>query len=473
MSEQLPYEEQLPHQWDDLVLPDVNLAWEDMKRRLEEDDDQKPLAWWRRGCMLWGFLLLGLLGASWWLFHPEEWFNSKKENNKSTVIEKKDSLVAKTNNTDTSVLSKLQQEDELKERISQQKINTDSSYSNQTNNIDKPVIEKTTTKMPGGDIVTKAKKKVTIKNNNPITKVKDSGPDRKKPIVRKDDKTGNTDVVVKKNDDKSKDNIVEIKDNKFKPDSLIAVTKIDSAKTKVEKDTTMKEPVAKADSSKNKLNYFSAGIALHEQLPVGGQKLTPYNSLGRKGSLGDYVPSVYFRFNQKDKWFLQAEFRYGAPQHTKEFVYRRDSVPLTGTNPVFSTITSSTLKKTFYHQLPLTFNYYLAPGWVLGAGIQWNKFYSAVAEEQVVRRNNFTLQDSTLSKIIKKENKDSASEFTKNYLLGVIETEYQWRKLSVGARYTYGLQPYIKFTLPGGTQQQRSTTLQIFLRYQLWRSKGK
>ena len=77
MSERLPYEEQLPHQWDALPLPDENLAWADMKRRLEEDDDRKPIAWWRRGCMLWGFLLVGLLATGWWIFRPDKWFDKK------------------------------------------------------------------------------------------------------------------------------------------------------------------------------------------------------------------------------------------------------------------------------------------------------------------------------------------------------------------------------------------------------------
>ena len=39
MSDRLPYEEQLVQQWNDLPLPDEDMAWADMKRRLEEDDD--------------------------------------------------------------------------------------------------------------------------------------------------------------------------------------------------------------------------------------------------------------------------------------------------------------------------------------------------------------------------------------------------------------------------------------------------
>jgi hypothetical protein len=56
----------------------------------------------------------------------------------------------------------------------------------------------------------------------------------------------------------------------------------------------------------------------------------------------------------------------------------------------------------------------------------------------------------------------------------VFETQYRWKRFSLGARYSFGLQPYIVFTLPGGTQQrERNKSLQVFLRYEIWKSKAK
>jgi hypothetical protein len=235
----------------------------------------------------------------------------------------------------------------------------------------------------------------------------------------------------------------------------------------------VQEKVSKKDSSKQKSLRFGAGIAMHQLLPLDGQKLTPYNRQGRKGSLADYIPSVYFRMYKNDKWFIQSEFRYGAPQSTKEITYEQINVP---DSTQYTTTLSSKLKKTFYHQLPLTFNYFIRPHWSLGAGIVWNKFNSAVYEQELVRRNNVTAQDSIISKNIQRERPDfdSASVFSKNYLQAVIETQYKWKRLSLGARYSFGLQPYLKFTLPGGTQQhERNQSLQIFLRYELWKSRAK
>jgi hypothetical protein len=260
-----------------------------------------------------------------------------------------------------------------------------------------------------------------------------------------------------------------------KIDSVITTPKKDSlSKTEQKKDSTIVNSIVKKDTSVKSLIFFSTGIAMHQQLPVAGQQLTPYNSLGRKGSIADYIPSAYFRVNKKDRWFAQAEFRYGAPQYIKEFEYRQKIVPDTGQNPASSTVTSSKLKKTFYHQLPLTFNYIVLPNWSVGAGIQWNKFFGLVSEKAVAIRDNLSQQDTVVSKVVITESIDSATEFKKSYWLGIIETQYQWKRFSLGARYTFGLQPYIQFTLPGGSQQkERSQSIQVFLRYQLWRSKEK
>jgi hypothetical protein len=155
-------------------------------------------------------------------------------------------------------------------------------------------------------------------------------------------------------------------------------------------------------------------------------------------------------------------------------VYDQQSVIDTGQNPVFTTITSTQLKKTFYHQLPVSFNYYVAKNWSLGGGIQWNSFSSAITEQEINKRRNANAQDSIASKTILAQKGDSAYQFRKSYFLGIVETEYKWKRFSAGARYTIGLQPYITFSLQGGpVQQQRSTSLQVFLRHQLWRSKDR
>src|SRR6266498_3576907 len=78
MNELLPYEEQLAQQWNDLPLPDENMAWADMKRRLDKDDDDGLIPVWLRGCALWGLVGILVLGLGWWFIHPEKWLENKK-----------------------------------------------------------------------------------------------------------------------------------------------------------------------------------------------------------------------------------------------------------------------------------------------------------------------------------------------------------------------------------------------------------
>jgi hypothetical protein len=485
MSERLPYEEQLSQQWDDLTLPDENRAWEDMKQRLEEEDDDKIVFWWRRGCMLWGFLLLGLLGLGWWLLQPQQWFKGKNEKEETTAtISSAEQNKQTINRNDTAPFpnrNKEEQPVESSNNITGQII-ADSSVSavpvqpQVKKNATGSSTRKTLTDEAGmnTEIQQPAVKKrtVPVKTKNNVSRVKQQN-DQPANIPGLPTK----DITNKPAAEPVKDKPV-IQKTKT-PTSKAEAGKKDSLK-KEEKTTdtlTVKNAVPKTDSAKKKAIFFSAGLGLHQQLPVAGQKLTPYNASGRKASLADYIPSVYFRMTKKDKWFLQAEFRYGAPQTTKAFVYDQQVVTDTfPQQPSVTTTTSSKLKKTFYHQLPLTFNYYIKPGWSIGAGIQVNKFSAAVSEREVRSRISGTIIDSVISKGLVSTKGDSitASAFKKTYMLGVIETQYQHKRFSFGARYSFGLEPYIKFTLPGGTaQQERSHSVQVFLRYQLWKSKEK
>lgn len=504
MAERLPYEEQLSQQWNDLPLPDENMAWADMRRRLDEDDDKPPVAWWRRGCMLWGLLFIAAAVAGWLLLKPQNWF--RKENHKETIIKtgtgnrtnapaeadqntKSFTQTEATPDSTTATEKELpvQSIDTVSAVVTGQSSIKEKKNNNRINN-NNPEPGNATTKKQSTDrdIATltegggKKKTKSKPKPKESLDKKPVKPADTKKPTEKVDPvlpvTIADTTAITLAQPSIQKDTAADKNNPLVKKDSL-SVSPSDSLTAKKNKADLKKDSTntsKKTDDKKEKTKtpfIFSAGIAIHQQLPVGGQKLTPYNSLGRKASLADYIPSVYLRLEKESKWFLQSEFRYGAPQYTKEFVYRQSSVPDTGSNPVYTTNRTNTLKKTFYHQLPLTFNYFITPGWSVGAGVQWNKFVSAVSERQVSRKNNFTQVDSLVSKVIAKDD-TAGSVFKKSYWQAVFETQYKWKRFSFGARYAFGLEPYIQFTLPGqGTRQERNHSLQLFIRYELWRQK--
>lgn len=429
MSERLPYEEQLQQQLRDFPLPDENAAWEDMRRRLEEDDDDGVIVWWRKGCAGWGLLLLGLLALGWWIMYDNGVFSGSADGQKKDPIVNS-TPAGKSSSADT--INRVQ--------LQQQRADRDTSVQTDT------VISKATTVLQPS-IKKTQERKTGVRSRSADTAVQ-----------HQDKPVSGQPVTGKTRDSATIQDIIKF----VTADSTKTVLK-DTVKKQVKTDTAASN-IKKTDSLKKKEIFFSAGLALSQQIPIAGQKAVPYGSQGRKFSLADYIPSVYLRLNKKDKWFIQGEFRYGAPQYTKPLVYS-EKVDTSGVDKT----TTKQLQKTYYHQLPLSFNYYVSPDWSIGAGLVWNRFNKSVYEEAV--RDQNTPPDSFISKQVMTSKQPQAEGLSRSYFQGLFETQYQWRRFSFGARYTFGLQPYIKFTLPGQPEQkERNQSLQVFLRYELWRS---
>jgi hypothetical protein len=536
VSEKLPYEEQLAQQWNDFPLSDENMAWADMKRRLEEDDDKPVVAWWRGGCGMWGLLLLLLLTIGWFIVRPEKWFsNSKKENtiakegtvsgnskdkngntSENSTKDKNENNPSTNSSTDPNTVTT--PIDTNAPENSNSTGNTTSSTTNTCTNNKSGDGNTVPVSNPTGNDRTNTNNPVTPRRSNPtntnrsitnsnssasqstnLTGGNRSGGNRtrgqrgqtKPPATTKPNQQspGNTPGQLPGNpvNDNTKDPVT------VQPDSpAVAIPKVISPDTSIAKQKTPADPIAKKDSvvkkpvvvsvdkeKEKKKTYFSAGIAMHQLLPVAGQKSSPYNSLGRKGTLLDYIPSAYLRFHKENKWFIQAEFRYGAPQYIKDkdkdgLLYDQKIVTDTGQNPRYVHTTSTRLQKTYYHQLPLSFNYYVMPNWSVGAGVVWNKFKTAISESEINRHDNFLQRDSLFPKTSMKVAADTAMQFSKSYFQAMFETQYQWKRFSIGGRYAVGLDPYIRFTLPNQSpRQERNQSVQLFIRYQLWRSKSK
>lgn len=521
MSERLPYEDQLAKQWEDLPLPDENEAWADMKRRLDEEEHKPLLPFWLRGCAGWGLFGILLLGLGWFILRPERWFTHKTKNESSSVNGKTgtgnekrkdssfvlndsgsfsdmDSTTAKINNVARDTLA-------LNLSIGAREINP-------KNNKDGPVAinnrhpqtetDHTNMAIDNGKGNIKKKKQhrqevaVNTKTGGGDTKGKNKKSNKAQPVANADSSINNIFITNTINNKQQTDPLATSNMNKVSNavntnDIITGNTDIVANKTRKdtitsnpspglgeiiakEKDLNKSRPGKPKDSSNKKAIEWSAGTGLQQQLPIAGQKWTPYNSQGRKGTLADYIPSVYLRLTRPQKWFVQAEFRYGAPQYNKKLEYKQTTVSDTGSAPRFYYRNSSAVKKTYYHQLPVVFNYYIRPGWSLGAGIQWNSFYGAVAESEALYHDNILGTDTVFSKIIQPVKRDTASEFKKSFLQAVVETQYKWKRFSFGGRYSFGLQPYIEFTLPGAAvQKKKMNSLQLFIRFELWRQKRK
>lgn len=485
MNEHLPYEDEIIKRLDDLPLPNEDVAWEDMKHRLEKDDKDRPIIPpLLKGCGGYVLLSLVLMLAFLFIVDPAKWFHDKTksggtktdsiENKKREIkikidsnktihangADKKIELNDNTASTQKEIGRSTLANDTLIEK--KEDLKNRSSY-RRTNKVEKKYA---IVKKQNIHSFRQANKNISSRNNHrhkPVTK-KING--RIKSIVSGNAETDTlTDVsqIVNKNEEQQQDNF------KKAIDSIVPNAKpgSDSLKRKL----TVPYPDNKKDnndSRKQNRIYFSAGLGVHQLLPVAGQKSNPYNSLGRKSSLSDYIPSVYLRMYKDKKWFIQSEFRYGVPQYTKEILFNQKIIFDSSSSS--RTSTNSRLKKTFYHQLPVSFNHFVLPGFSIGAGVTFNKFSSALVQQDVHKTNVITQTDSLVSTELVKQKK-ADSNFVTSYMQALIEAQYKWRRLSGGIRYSFGLQPYLKFKLPGGEERkERNNSLQIFIRYELWRS---
>lgn len=512
MNERLPYEEQLDQSWETLPLPDENMAWQDMKRRLDEDDDDKivvPPP--RRGCGI-GVLLIGLLliGGLWLLLRPEKWFYkndetiSQKTENKTTKVKTNDSInrIQKENDqpdqlqqqitydsslnapgtntslTNSDVKDEVKQHSDLTINSNQSGIrrkpsdnnfkktkedqNSEAEFSNTDPTVSKKKMDKINNKEQGNDKKENIKQVDEERIEESVSNIK-----KKEELDNRIDNSKKQIDTIRIQSDPIKETLTQ--NDEIKQDSINNTT-VDSSFVKTPDVPVKKKKSEKKNDKDKRPIFFAAGLGLHQQIPIAGQKWVTYGSLGRKGILTDYIPSINFRMEKQDRWFLQTEFRYGAPQHTKQFTYEEVTRLDSASQSIITT--STMLKKTFYHQVPLTFNYYVVPGWSVGTGVQWNKFHSAVAEQDVRKQIPGTNNDSLISQKIFKVSADTTGSLEKSWFQGIIQTQYQWKRFSIGARYSFGLEPYIKFTLPNlPLQQEKNSSLQIFLRYELWRSR--
>jgi hypothetical protein len=496
MSEHSRYEE-MDQQFNDLPMPDEEASWQKMKEILKDNDDDgiAPPPVFLKSCLGWGILFLAGLTIAWLLARPEKWWKEASKTNQTSSSNKNQKEIVKehpvVNKTKTSKQGSFKENTEKKTTSSQplnqtngEKIATDS----QPHEVASPG-KPQKNQQPARSLSTD---KISVNNQNLLLNKKQNiKPTIQKPALRKEQedlleitsKEKKRKKIEKKNTDsftinQPHDKIIneggtDEKRNNKKADTAITVTKEAAI---LRGDTAKKVNIVsptdalnqKKTNPKNKKLLIAAGIGEQQLIPIAGQTTVPYSRYGRRGSLADYVPSLFIQLQKERKWFGQTEFRYGAVQSVKEFPYNQNTKYDALNNNV--TTTTMRLKKTYYHQLPVSFNYFLLSNLSIGIGGMYSHFYGAVTEREITTLNTQTQAVSTIKQII------PVKHFTDSFLYktqvhALLQADYHWKKFSFGLRYTKDMQPYIKYTKPDGTvDEEKNQSLQFMIRYRLWQS---
>ncbi len=477
MSEKTPFDESFQHKMNELPLPDENKSWQEMKQLLDEKEKRRPYFFFRYEKMAGALLLLLFLGL-WLMIAPErknlltKRIDAKQNQTKSNNIHQRN-LQQQTNGAELKSKNAPQQKDSFGFYSSEKtktKIDIDSTQT---------YVSPYRNKM---DVISK-KQGLSEKKSMP------SIPFSKRFIYTKSDSKENTSTIIRDSiyralNDTLLYNQTAINKENYSAETLASIKKKDSLFLPTLKDsneytTVIADSLHTADHTsatakamikikRHKAYFIDAGVGIKQQLPFGGQKINTYNYNGDKALLKDYVPSVYLTVEKEKQWFLQAEFNYAAPRLVRDFIYWQH----TNADYVHGNITRTEnhLQKTFYNQVPISFNVYLHSSWSAGAGITYNWLQGAVASREVVISGaQPAVQITTQQTIPIKGYTDS---FLYRSQMGVLlQAGYQKRRWFAGLRYLQDVQPFITYTLPNGTQKDKlNASFELMIRCRLFRS---
>jgi hypothetical protein len=490
MDKKYAYEEELKNRLEQLPLPDVELAWKDMERRLDEKENHRPVLFpFQFGCLLWCLMGgMALYFITWSLSFTEERSQGKSKKtsthsqlNDSTGIPEQTDGLSKKNlsvmpensfpKTDSTASGGMN-------FLISKEVRTVLAY----NESDKKGYEEIITPLI---MQKKLNEKINTNRTIAIKPVKKNRPANENIVIHFEQETESLNPLNNKLNDfiiVSAAPVIPAKEDGKVADSASTKQKNDIVTgaavplAALKKDTAILKQKPK-NPSKQDVISFSVGIALWQRLDGNSNSVSKVIPAGRDsaggsnsaGKLYDYIPSAFARMYKGEKWFLQAELRYRAPAYINNITFSQKSI----TSGATTRSTEKILSKTQHHQAALTINYTPLKNLSVGGGFIWNRFSQAIVSEQTVLRIANLPRDSILS-FKQTVYKGADTNFVKSFFQLRAEVEYKWRRFSAGVNYTRGLQPYLRFILPNGVRtEEKINSLQLFLRYKIWRSRKK
>jgi hypothetical protein len=489
MSENLhPHDEQ----WDDMPLPNQEEAWQKMKLLLDKEDEQRrflPPWFWRYGLL--ALLLLGAATGGYFLLVQTKKQPSASGVKKETVQQQRREEATVQNGSDREK-NLLQRHADAAQNGS--KSSTETAAKKSAVKKEKVAIsvekkEVSTNKTLDKQTVSSIGMKASTARHVPVF-LNEKQLSRQKQLPNKKQKTGRTNLPennagaekemetgktiggqqpvvapVTKAMQKTRDSLgsTPAKANNDSINTKDSVSTKDSTKP-IAAPPFVSNDVKKEKGKKKNRILLSAGIGLQQAIALNGQRSSSYNLEGKRAGLSDYLPSVYLRL-QREKWFLQGEFHYNVPQPVEPFSFSQ----ITSYHAANATVSMdrTTIQKLYYHQLPFSLNYFLLRNLSVGAGGTYNLLSGAVTKEETQSKNVTTGGETISTRIVPvKGYKDS---FLYKSTAGILlQTDYHWKRISIGLRYTSNLQPFIKYTKPDGTVwEEKSQMLQAVLRFRI------
>jgi cytoskeletal protein RodZ len=217
---------------------------------------------------------------------------------------------------------------------------------------------------------------------------------------------------------------------------------------------------------------FAAGLSLPQSVAIAGQQSPAYGVNAKPGKLSDYLPVPFFQYHLNNRFFLQTELQFQAPQFTDRLLISQSQHPIAPTNGLLER--NVYVEKLYYFHIP--FNVYFSPArnFYLGSGLQFSSLLSGVATYQDNRYSNGTLENSS-SRVQGFKDDTVAAKLTPSEWRYQLEANYYLKRFTFGARYNQAFSQFVNLqpspTLP--FTQGRNQSFLFYLRYNIWEERKK
>lgn len=463
MSEEQPYNDE---QWSDLPLPDADKAWQRMEVLLHEDERRRVMPWWFWRTAAGILLLLATAFGGWWALRSK----GGEEKKRRPV-----SIAVKEHPPISNNQSQRQPDDFPGQPSAKQKkpvhLSASPDEKNVANRLTPSARKPSTSPQEGLRYLANSRSAVQQQQHRQVNKAKPAKPAAASlPLAQKENTS--RDEAEPSGAGRKKEAAAAAPLEKAPEDSLQAslrlkkegVSKTDSIKAVVPPAAPTNE---KKSPSKKPAFVCSAGVGLQQAIALQRQPSALTGSLQRKRAFFNYFPSVYVKA-ARGRWAAQAEFQYGVPQPVAALPFSQKTTY--DATAMATSVERYTLQKLYYHRLPVSVNYHLLPQWSVGGGGVYNIFSGAVMQKEVVSKNALTGVEA-VSKNTETRKGYTDSFFYKTTAGLLLQTDYHWKRFSLGLCYTQNLQPFIKYTEPNGAVlDKKNNALQAVLRFRLWGS---
>lgn len=440
--------------WTDLPLPDGDQAWQKMKLLLDKDDRRRAVPFWLWPYGVAGLLAVSLAAGAWF------WFNRYKPKAPATAV-RPQAPQAKQN---APALPDLKTPTAQTQTVTTTPANEAAvpprptafslaPYPTETTSRQQTSISKTSRRgqgvshQPAGNANGTRTQRAPLPTGTPTEAAVPKAPaaERQTPPVPLAAATGPTDTTLQQTPAK--------KEPPRRADSL-AASPLAAVVEESKQTPVKKQPL-----------IWSAGLGLQRFISLPGQTSSAYAYTGKRSTLADNIPAVYLRL-QKGRWYVQGEFNYAVPQAVERFSFSQQT-QYDAANGLLNTERLE-MQKLYYHQLPLSLNFHVLPQWSVGAGAVYSLFAGAVTERELASKN-VQSGTETVSRSVAPVRGYTDSFLYRTTAGLLLQTDYHWKRVSVGLRYSQNLQPFIKYTKPSGeVLAEKTNALQAVLRFRLW-----